>query len=84
MTSPANPDPDRRVSNLLDRRETLGGGGRRAEDRLAAQFSAIIPCAACGVAWAALSSVTETEPGQAMAVYVCPRCGQVEQRAAAR
>ena len=35
------------------------GGGRRAEDHLAAQFSAIRPCVMCGVAWAALTAAID-------------------------
>jgi hypothetical protein len=75
-------DPEQRVSGLTDRRGTLGGGGRRDQDQLASQFSAIVPCEACRVAWAALSSVA-LEAGQPMARYVCPRCGHVERRIAA-
>jgi hypothetical protein len=75
-------DREKRVSGVTDRRETLGGGGRRAEDHRAAQFSSIIPCPACGVAWAALSSVAhEEEP--LVATYICPRCDRHEIRVAA-
>jgi transcription elongation factor Elf1 len=63
-------DPERRRSGLAGRRKA----GRRADDRIGSEFSAIIPCLACGVAWAALSSVALDE-GQSVATYRCPRCG---------
>jgi hypothetical protein len=68
------PDPERRVEGLAGRRRT---SGRRADDRLASQFAAIIPCTACHVAWASLSSVAH-EGGRATAVYLCPRCQHQE------
>ena len=76
-----DPDPERRLPGVPDRRGALGGGGRRAEDQLAAQFSAIIPCV-CGVAWATLRSVAD-QGEQSVATYICPRCGHLDQRIAA-
>jgi hypothetical protein len=69
----SEPDSERRLSS---RRKT---SGRRTDDRLASEFSAIIPCTACRVAWAALSSA-ELQGGQSVATYVCPRCGHQEER----
>jgi hypothetical protein len=66
-------DPERRLSG---RRKT---SGRRTDDRLAAEFSAIIPCTACRIAWAALSSVV-LEGGQSVGTYRCPRCAHEEER----
>jgi hypothetical protein len=71
--------PEKRVSPTDDRRGMLGGGGRRAEDHLASQFSTLVPCTECDVAWAALSSVA-VESGQPVATYVCRRCQHVETR----
>jgi len=55
--------PEKRVSSADDRRGRLGGGGRRAEDHLASQFSTMVPCRLCDVSWAALSSVAVERGG---------------------
>jgi hypothetical protein len=70
---------ERRVASTDDRRGALGGGGRRAQDHLASQFSTLVPCTRCDTAWAALSLVA-VESGQPMATYVCRRCGRIETR----
>ena len=72
-------DREKRVSGAADRRGTLGAGGRRTADYLASQFSAIIPCPACRVAWASLTSAA-LEGAQPVAIYVCHRCGHREHR----
>ena len=71
--------PERRVFGVADRRATLSGGGRRAEDHDALEFSAIIPCLACDDASASLRSVAR-EGWRLVATYVCPRCGHREKR----
>ncbi len=71
--------PGRRLSNTDDRRGALGGGGRRAADHLASQFSTIVPCTVCDVAWASLRSVA-VERGRPIATYACRKCGHVETR----
>ena len=73
---------ERRVSGVADRRQILGRGGRRASDRRASELDLRVPCEACGIAWASLSSFAY-ERGQYMALYLCPRCGYLERRVAA-
>jgi hypothetical protein len=66
---------DRRVSVFDDRRRIMGRGGRRADDCATAEMTSLIPCVACGVAWASLVSL---ESRQSLATYLCPRCGDIE------
>jgi hypothetical protein len=68
---------DRRVAVFDDRRRIMGRGGRRAEDRATREMTLLIPCVACGVAWAHLVSLER----QSLATYLCPRCGDIENRA---
>ena len=69
---------ERRLSGVDDRRRVTRGG-RRQEDRRPAGLSVIIPCTACGVAWASLASF-EHQRKQSVATYWCPRCGHTHRR----
>jgi hypothetical protein len=71
--------PERRVSGVRDRRQVPGRSGRRDDDHRASALSRIIPCSACRVAWASLSSVAR-DGKTSTAIYVCPRCGHREER----
>jgi transcription elongation factor Elf1 len=73
-------DPERRGSVTTDRRQMLRCGGRRENDENPPELDLRIACAACGVAWASLSSVGN-KGAQLMATYICPRCGHHEPRA---
>jgi hypothetical protein len=73
--------PERRVHGIGDRR-AFRRGGRRAEEQGRTEMSLLIPCEACGVAWASLASF-EYQRRQSLAIYLCPRCGHLERRLAA-
>jgi hypothetical protein len=70
---------ERRVSGVADRRHLFGRGGRRVGDYRAPEMSAIVPCSACGIAWASIYTFID-EQGEATATYICPRCGHHERR----
>ena len=71
---------DRRLSGFarLDRRQLLARrDGRPAEDQRRSDRLLRVPCPACGIAWASLSSMAAHE-GHSTATYLCPRCGHLE------
>src|SRR5205085_2346519 len=79
--SPTQPPfaSDRRVSGVADRRLRYARGGRRVGDYRVTELRSIIPCSACHIAWASLSSF-ESGQGESTGLYICPRCGHLENR----
>jgi predicted RNA-binding Zn-ribbon protein involved in translation (DUF1610 family) len=71
---------DRRLSGFAraDRRQLLARrDGRQADEERRPDPLLLVPCPACGIAWASLRSTTLQET-HATATYLCPRCGHLE------
>jgi predicted RNA-binding Zn-ribbon protein involved in translation (DUF1610 family) len=71
---------DRRLSGLAraDRQQVLARrDGRQAEDQRRSDRLLLVPCPACGIAWASLRSVA-AQDGHSTVAYLCPRCGHLE------
>jgi hypothetical protein len=70
--------PDRRVSDIADRR-AIYRGGRRAEDHRGAKPSPAVLCPACHTGTPMIAAVVY-RIGMHTTSYRCPHCGYLEDR----